>query len=114
VTVLVFATASSRREAERLASAAVSSRLAACATVVPGVSSIYRWKGRVAKADECLLLFKTTRARLRDLSRTLVKLHSYDVPEVLAVNVDGGHAPYKAWIQDSVGRPRNPSRRSRT
>lgn len=110
---LVFTTASSRREAERLASAVVSSRLAACATLVPRASSVYRWKGRVEKAEECLLLLKTTRARLRALSRALVKTHSYDVPEVLAVKVEGGHPPYIAWIKDAVGRPRKRARRSK-
>ena len=101
--VVVLVTCKSPAEARRIARAAVTSRHAACANILPGkIESIYRWKGSVERAQETLLLLKTTRRawpRLRDAVR---RLHSYDVPEIIALPIAGGLDQYLAWIGECV------------
>jgi periplasmic divalent cation tolerance protein len=100
--VVVFSTAASVEEAVRIAEVVVGERLAACATLVPGTRSVYRWQGRVERAEEVLLVFKTTAARLEALAARVRALHSYEVPEVVALPVAGGWPPYLAWLADEV------------
>jgi periplasmic divalent cation tolerance protein len=97
--VLVLVTCSSRREATGIAEAVVARRLAACVNIVSApVDSIYRWKGKVEKAREFLLLIKTSRRRLAALRREVEKLHSYDVPEFIALPIAAGSPKYLAWL----------------
>ncbi len=100
--VVIFITAGSAEEAERIARRLVEERLAACVNVVPGVTSIYRWEGRVHRDAEVLLIAKTVEANLPKVVRRVKELHSYDVPEVLAVSAVGGSPEYLAWLADSV------------
>jgi periplasmic divalent cation tolerance protein len=100
--LVVLVTAPSAEQAAALARALVEERLAACGNVLPGLRSIYRWKGAVQEDGEALLLLKTTRARLEALRARVVALHPYEVPEVIALPVEAGHAPYLAWIVDST------------
>lgn len=102
--LLVLSTAPDEGAARALATALVEEDLAACVNLVPGVTSVYRWEGRVVQEGEFLLVAKTSRARLADLTARLVALHPYQVPEVVALPVDGGHGPYLDWVLDSVGR----------
>lgn len=71
---------------------------AACGNIVPGVRSIYRWEGQVQDEPEVLLVLKATAARFEALRARVVALHPYQVPEVLSLAVDAGHAPYLAWV----------------
>jgi periplasmic divalent cation tolerance protein len=80
----------------------VEKRLAACANILPGVQSIYRWKGKVERAQEILVLMKTTVARLRPLEREVKRLHSYDVPEFVVLPVVAGSREYLDWVGHSV------------
>lgn len=96
--LVVFVTASSEAEAERLGEAAVEARLAACANVVAPVRSIYRWKGEVRRDAEHLLILKTTRERLDELTALILSRHGYELPEVLAVSAAGGNAAYLDWV----------------
>jgi periplasmic divalent cation tolerance protein len=100
--VVVLCTAGSADDAERIASAVVERGLAACVNVVPGVVSVYRWKGEVQRDEEWLLVMKTTSARFEGLRAAVVELHPYDVPEVIRLPIEGGHAPYLEWIDESV------------
>ncbi|MCA0394997.1 MAG: divalent-cation tolerance protein CutA [Proteobacteria bacterium] len=84
--------------AERIATSLVGERLAACVNVLPGMTSVYRWQGKVEQAGEWLLLAKTTRDRLDALSARVVALHPYELPEVLAVEATGGLPAYLDWI----------------
>lgn len=102
--VVVLSTVARAEDAERLASALVERKLAACVNVVPGVLSIYRWKGEVERETERLLVIKTTSDRLAELQQVLVALHPYQVPEVLALPVGSGHEAYLAWLGESVAR----------
>jgi periplasmic divalent cation tolerance protein len=106
--VVALSTVARAEDAFRIAHALVARRLAACVNVVPGLVSVYRWKGAVERERERLLIIKTRAARLAALRQALVSLHPYDVPELLALPVTGGHRPYLAWLDDSVAaiRPR--------
>jgi periplasmic divalent cation tolerance protein len=99
---LVLSSAGSREEGETIAQALVESRLAACVNIVRGITSVYRWQGKVESAEEVLLLIKTTTARLAELEAALHRLHSYDVPEFLVLPVEGGSAAYLRWIIESA------------
>lgn len=101
--VAVLTTAPSVEVAERMGEALVTERLAACANLVPGVQSIFRWQGALAREAEVLVVLKTTHDALDDLRRRLVELHPYEVPEVIALNVCAGHAPYLDWVRTEVG-----------
>ena len=96
--LVVMVTAPSADKAAEIARALVEERLAACGNVVPQLRSIYRWEGAVQDEAEALLLLKTTRARLEALRARVLSLHPYQVPEVIALPVEGGHAGYLAWI----------------
>jgi periplasmic divalent cation tolerance protein len=96
--VVVLSTFPNPDKAAEVARTLVSEQLAACANLVGGVRSIYRWKGELADDTETLAILKTTRARFEALKNRLVELHPYEVAEVLALPVDGGHAPYLAWV----------------
>jgi periplasmic divalent cation tolerance protein len=102
-TIMVYVTAATRPEAEAIAEALVQDRLAACVNVLGTVQSIYRWQGKVEKADETVLIAKT-RAELFDEVRERVKtLHSYDVPCIVAYPMIDGYAPYLEWIKAETG-----------
>ena len=101
--VAVLTTAPSADVADRIGTTLVEERLAACANLVPGVSSVFRWKGEVSRETEVLVLLKTTAARLAALRRRLVELHPYEVPEVIALDIREGHGPYLEWVRAEVG-----------
>jgi periplasmic divalent cation tolerance protein len=100
--VVVLCTVGGAEDAERIARELVERRLAACVNVVPGLVSIYRWKGRVERDEERLLLIKTRAERFLELKAALVALHPYELPEVLALPVQAGHEPYLDWIDEST------------
>jgi periplasmic divalent cation tolerance protein len=101
--MIVLVTCRSKREAEKIALALLEKRLAACGTVVGShVKSIYRWKGRIEKAREILLILKTTPARFPKLEKEIRRLHSYEVPEIIAIPVTAGSAAYLKWVSESV------------
>jgi periplasmic divalent cation tolerance protein len=96
--LVVLVTTPSAELAAGLARTLVEERLAACGNVLPGVRSLYRWEGEVHDDTEALLVLKTSRARFEALRERVLSLHPYDVPEVLALPVEAGSAPYLAWI----------------
>lgn len=96
--LVVLVTTPNAEAAAELARALVEERLAACGNVVPGLRSIYRWEGKVQDDAEALLVLKTTRARFEALRDRVLALHPYQVPEVIALAVEAGSAPYLAWI----------------
>lgn len=99
---IVLVTCASIAEARRIAQRVVERKLAACANIVPRVESIYRWKGKVERAKETLLMIKTTATRLRKLESEVKRLHSYDVPEFVAIPVIAGSQQYLDWLRKSV------------
>lgn len=99
--VAVFCTAPPA-EAEALARTLVEERLAACVNLAP-VSSCYIWDGKVNMDGETLLIIKTTRMRFEPLKKRILELHSYSVPEIVAVPIVEGHEVYLDWVRQSVG-----------
>ena len=100
--LVVLMTAGSRDEADRIAHALVTEMLAACVNVLPGVTSVYRWEGELQRDQEWLLVAKTTSEVLDDLVRRVQALHSYDLPEVVALPVMGGNEAYLRWVDGEV------------
>jgi periplasmic divalent cation tolerance protein len=95
---VVLITTSNRREAGRIAGALVRNNLAACATLVTSVTSIFRWKGRVQKSREALLIVKTSVRQYAALEKVVRSMHSYEVPEIVALSVERGLRPYLEWV----------------
>jgi periplasmic divalent cation tolerance protein len=102
--VVVFCTAGSEAEAAKIAGALVERRLAACVNVVPGVSSTYRWEGAVHTDSEWLLIVKTRRDRFDEIRAAIRELHSYELPEIVMLDITAGDPGYLAWIDDSLKR----------
>jgi uncharacterized protein involved in tolerance to divalent cations len=100
--VVALSTVATAEDAERIARALVERRLAACVNVVPGVVSVYRWKGEVCRDEERLLVIKTRAERIEELREALVRLHPYELPELVALPIEAGHEAYLAWLDDSV------------
>jgi periplasmic divalent cation tolerance protein len=96
---VVLVTAPDAETGEALARALVEARLAACANVVTGVRSVYRWQGEVKSDAEVLLLLKTRADRAEALAARVKELHPYDLPEVLELPAVGGSAAYLDWVR---------------
>jgi periplasmic divalent cation tolerance protein len=99
---IALTTVGSLEEGRRIARELVERRLAACVNLVPNLTSVYRWQGAVEEAEEVLLVMKTTEERLAALEAAVRELHSYDVPEFLALRVDSGSRLYLDWLFGSV------------
>lgn len=99
---MVYVTVSSAAEGERIARTLVEERLAACVNRVAGVRSTYRWQGQVEQSDEELLLVKTSQERFAALAQRVQELHSYDVPEVIAVPLSAGNDSYLEWLHEQI------------
>ena len=102
---LAISTAATPAQAERIAAVLVEERLAACVNIVPRVTSLYRWEGKLHRDREVLLLLKTTDVALDALRDRLLELHPYDEPEFLAFDVASGAPDYLRWVTDSVTAP---------
>lgn len=101
---VVLVTAPDMTTAERLGERLVEERLAACANIVSGIVSIYRWDDRVQRDEEVLIVLKTEQERVEALRERVVTLHPYDVPEVVVLPITGGHVPYLEWLTRSTTR----------
>lgn len=104
--LVVLSTFASIEEARTVCRQLVEERLAACANLVPAVESIYRWQGAVEKATETIALLKTTAEGFAKLEARLRELHSYEVPEIVALPVQGGSEAYLRWVAENA----NPAR----
>lgn len=99
--IAVFVTAPPDKAGE-LARGLVEARLAACVNILSGVRSIYSWKGEICDDAEALMVIKTRAELLEALRQKVVELHPYEVPEVIALPIVGGHAPYLEWVEQST------------
>src|SRR3989338_1778709 len=100
--LVVLVTCPTRAVARRIATAVVTQRLAACVNLLPGIESTFRWEGKIDRAREVLLVMKTTRRRFGALAYAIQHLHPYEVPEIIALPVTIGAAPYLRWLSQSV------------
>jgi periplasmic divalent cation tolerance protein len=101
--VVVLITAGSTEEAQKIAAALVGERLAACVNVIPTVHSVYRWAGKVEEDQETLLVVKSRHEVLDRLIERVRALHSYEVPEIIALPLIAGDAAYLRWLDEQVG-----------
>lgn len=99
--IVVLITAPNREEAIRLADMLVGAHLAACVQILPEMESVYRWKGKIEREPEILLLVKTTRARFEEIDREVRALHSYETPEIVALPIVAGSKAYLDWLEDN-------------
>ena len=104
--IVILVTAGSEAEAEKIARALVEEQLVACVNILSPIRSIYRWQGQVADDREWLLLIKTRAERFAAVESRVKALHSYQVPEVIALPVLAGAEGYLRWLQESVSEPR--------
>jgi periplasmic divalent cation tolerance protein len=101
--LIVFVTCGSREEGETIAHSVVEEHLAACVNVMPGVRSCYMWDGDMKWSEEVLLLVKTTETRFLALQTRIRELHSYEVPEIVAVPIEIGLEKYLQWVAQGSG-----------
>jgi len=100
--IVVLITASSREEADRIARQLVDERLAACVTIVPQVKSLFIWEQKLSQEDEVLMVVKSRRARFAQLAEVVTRLHSYTVPEIIALPIVMGSSAYLRWLSEST------------
>ena len=100
--IVVLMTAANGEEATRLAEVLVVAHLAACVQILPEVESVYRWKGQVERQAEILLLAKTTREKFDEIEQAVRALHSYEIPEIVALPITASSAPYLEWLKSSL------------
>jgi periplasmic divalent cation tolerance protein len=100
--IVVFVTVPHKEEAQRIAHALVEKKLVACVTMVNTVESVFWWEGKVDHAQETLLIIKSKKSKLNALMKLVKQLHSYQVPEIIALPLVGGHRPYLKWIDESI------------
>lgn len=95
-------TTANKQEAEKIASQLLEAKLIACANIIGPVSSHFHWSGKIEKAEECLLLMKSRRDLFEELAETVKTLHSYEVPEILALPIVDGSKAYFDWMDSSL------------
>jgi len=100
--IIVFITTASLKEAKGIASYLVDKKLVACVNIINNIRSIYLWKGKVEDSKECLLIAKSKRRLFVRLKKEVKKIHSYDVPEIIATKITAGNKSYLKWIDESV------------
>ena len=96
---VILVTVANQEEAARIGEGVVNAKLAACANVIPGIQSIYRWKGKVVKSQEVMLILKSTKARYSALEKTIKAMHTYETPEIIASPVKEGLDRYLRWVR---------------
>ncbi len=96
--IVVFSTADSREVADRIARDLVESGEAACVNIVPGVRSVYRWQGKICDEGEWLLIIKSVRGKFEALRQRIRDLHTYELPEIVCIEIDNGDPDYLRWL----------------
>jgi len=100
----VLSTAGSEKEGNRIGKILVEKGLAACVNVIPEITSFFFWEGKLCKDKEVMLLIKTTKRNLKEITNNIIKMNSYSVPEVLFVKIEKGDKKYLDWIRETVER----------
>ncbi len=100
--IFCYITCSSVDEAKNIASKMVEQRLAACGNILPGMISVYQWKGKIENDDEVVLILKTQKSLFEKLKSKVIELHSYETPCVISWDIDRGNKEYLDWIADET------------
>ena len=101
---LVLCTCPDEGSAQTIAEQLVDQNLAACVNILPGIASIYHWQGKRESAHEQLLVIKTTKSVYEALEKAIIELHPYELPEIIAINIEAGNEGYLNWIRDSISK----------
>ena len=99
---LIYMTTPSRKEAEKIAEAVVTERLAACANILDGVTSVFHWEGKLCRENEAVLILKTTEEKTDALTARIKELHSYECPCIVVLPIEGGNPTFLEWIEREV------------
>jgi periplasmic divalent cation tolerance protein len=99
--IIILITAGSEEEAHKIAKLVVNQKKAACVNIVPRVNSLFRWKGKIDSARESLLLVKTRASLLSEIVSLVKEVHSYEVPEIIALPIIGGSEEYLKWLDSA-------------
>ena len=102
--IIIFITAPSLEEAEKIAGELVAKNLAACVNIIPGIKSYYIWKEELCKDDEFLIVVKSTKDKFKDIEIKVKELHSYEVPEIISFGIREGSREYLNWIDEVVNK----------
>ncbi len=102
--IVIFITCSCKKEAQIISGVLLKKRLAACASIAGRIESRFWWNGHIDKADEVMLMCKTTKGHFRAVEKEARRLHAYEVPEIIALPIVAGSASYLRWIRESVAR----------
>ena len=100
--IVIFITTATEKQAKRIANTLLTQKKAACVSILPRVHSLFWWKSKIDSADEALLVVKTESRLLEATVKLVRKLHSYDVPEIIALPIIGGNEEYLEWISESL------------
>jgi len=100
--IVIFITASTKKEAGLIAQALIKNKLAACVNIVDKIKSFFWWQGKVDTAGELLLIIKSRKEKLPKIIKLVRLIHSYEVPEIIALPITGGYEPYLRWIDGSL------------
>ncbi|GMT42917.1 MAG: divalent-cation tolerance protein CutA [bacterium] len=100
--MVTFITAASYDEAKNISRVLVGEKLAACCSIIRGVTSIYAWKGKTEEAEECLIIVKTNGKNFSQLVKKVKDIHSYDLPEIIGMPITEGLEGYLNWIDESL------------
>ena len=100
--VVVLVTASNKKEAQKIAAGLIGAKLAACVNIIAKIDSLFFWEGKIDKAQEYLLIIKSKQAKLPKIIKLVKSLHSYKVPEIIALAIIAGSESYLRWIDESV------------
>jgi len=96
--LVILVTTANQEEAVRIGKEMVNAKLAACANIIPGIQSIYRWDGKVVQEQEVLLILKSIKPRYRALEKAIKAMHTYEIPEIIALPVKEGLDRYIGWV----------------
>jgi periplasmic divalent cation tolerance protein len=100
--IIIFVTASNKKEASSIAKTLLDYKLVACVNIIDKIESVFWWQGKIDRAKEVLLLIKSKREKLNKIIRLVKSMHSYQLPEIIALPIIGGNEGYLKWISDSV------------
>jgi len=99
---IIYSTTGNIEEARKIAKILVEEKLVACVNIIPKIESIYRWQGKIEEDDECVLLAKTTDKNVDKTIQRIKELHSYDVPDIVAIPITNGFKKYLDWVKDET------------
>ena len=98
----IFTTTRNKKDAEKIADVLVKNKLAACVQILGPIESIYKWKGKIEKSKEWLCLIKTKSEKYKKIEKTIKSLHSYEVPEIIALPIEKGNVKYFKWVDEQL------------